>query len=769
MKAKKITTALVVLLTINRLAILNAADAGPGAVAETRQALRDKGFKTDLKDFDFSTTGEVFKREMILDVTMGIVKGQKPAVQRPPSDSPMNRRLPGINLLRPLGGNSALVVWQCPRLQDENTGQSSDVWPELRSSFSTNQSELDTKCAAIMSGPIRFYLDASAGMGMLLPHLAGLKNLAQRVGLRAMVECHDGHFDPAWTNLLAETRLLTAWDTEPVEISQLARFGIAHVIYETTWQVLQTNVWTDEQLARLQAEWASLNYFTNLPETAAFARASAVQVCQLQRNQPSGLSMNQLIHEPKYTADAYMKERHYRNTGSYEDEKALLLHYRDREVELRNAIKCQTWLQMRKLPGVTNVTQFRSTNSSQMQSLLNIRATSMFFLHEGVGFLGRAARAEAERRVIITAVALERFHLRYHSYPKSLAELSPDILATPLTDFIDGQPLRYRTSDDGHFLLYSLDVDGIDDGGVFARPNARGWPESLRPASSDDNGVRITADLAWPRPASLADVATYEKEKETAAAREAAEAEEQSATAQWQFTESRQAHAEQLLKQNQPVVSDALQYHGHPLVNSLRNRNGPDTNKLSLAEMLTFEASIPFDSLANLGQLELFVDPVNESDSDVGCYALQSECKRAENGNCLITWNTIFECPGIHAIQLGLELNEHDESTPEICGPLLKITVTNLCQFSTACATYDVETGALFHAKLFEQNGTYSIDMRDTNGLHLKTMSGSTTNGMINDRWNLVDERGVKFTNGVFNCNFDLTLPESGRKQRLRL
>ena len=39
--------------------------------------------------------------------------------------------------------------------------------------------QLDAACAAILSGPIRFNLDASRGGAMLLPHLAMLKDLTQ--------------------------------------------------------------------------------------------------------------------------------------------------------------------------------------------------------------------------------------------------------------------------------------------------------------------------------------------------------------------------------------------------------------------------------------------------------------------------------------------------------------------------------------------------------------------------------------------------------------
>ncbi len=40
--------------------------AGKRAVAEARQALRRKGFKTDLAEFDLSTTPELRQRERVL-------------------------------------------------------------------------------------------------------------------------------------------------------------------------------------------------------------------------------------------------------------------------------------------------------------------------------------------------------------------------------------------------------------------------------------------------------------------------------------------------------------------------------------------------------------------------------------------------------------------------------------------------------------------------------------------------------------------------------
>lgn len=398
--------------------------------------------------------------------------------------------------------------------------------------------------------------------------------------------------------------------------------------------------------------------------------------------------------------------------------------------------------------------------------------------------MGSAAEAEAQRRVILAAIALKRFHLREGCYPKSLAELTPTLLPNPLVDFIDGQPLRYRPVDAGHFVVYSIGLDGADNGGISPQLKT-GGPFSLGAYQAEEyqSPAAKAADIIWPTPASVGEMAAFAEAKKMEAATQAADMEDRQAAAHWDFTERRQRGAERLLADNPSGVTNGVMYQGRLLVSLLRNREAARTNKLSLAELLTlhpittgdepetvsFEVPLAFDALAKVGSLQLLVDPMNESDSEGGVGAIQFECKRAGNGNCLIAWSTLYECPGLHALQVWLELNEPDESGSEICGPLLRATVTNLCQFTPACAGYDPEVGAIFHAKLEDQNGRYVIDMTDTNGVHLKTISGTTTNGVVKERWNLFDERAIKFTNGAFNCIFDLTLPDSGRRQRLRL
>ena len=62
--------------------------------------------------------------------------------------------------------------------------------------------------------------------------------------------------------------------------------------------------------------------------------------------------------------------------------------------------------------------------------------------------------------------ALERYHLADGQYPEKLDVLAPQFMEKIPHDLIGGQPLHYRRTDDGKFLLYSVGWNETDDGGL---------------------------------------------------------------------------------------------------------------------------------------------------------------------------------------------------------------------------------------------------------------------------------------------------------------
>ena len=66
------------------------------------------------------------------------------------------------------------------------------------------------------------------------------------------------------------------------------------------------------------------------------------------------------------------------------------------------------------------------------------------------------------------ACALERYRLANGEYPETLDVLSPKFIENVPHDIINGQPLHYRRTADGQFVLYSVGWNETDDGGQVA-------------------------------------------------------------------------------------------------------------------------------------------------------------------------------------------------------------------------------------------------------------------------------------------------------------
>lgn len=252
--------------------------------------------------------------------------------------------------------------------------------------------------------------------------------------------------------------------------------------------------------------------------------------------------------------------------------------------------------------------------------------------------------------------------------------------------------------------------------------------------------------------------------------------------AQWGHMTRRQSRIETILRTQPRPITNEPAWQGRLLKHVLRNETSSGTNKLTFAEMLTlhplitgsepetvtFELPINYDVLTNLGTVQLYIDPTPDEGSDEGCNAGQMERNRATNGNCLLVWSTIYETPGKHALQAGLDLNDPAKPDEEISGPLATFVLTNLCQFSLSSVHFEHEYGVTLRGRLPELNGTYSLEFRSLAGELLKTIPGATSNRVIEVHWDLTDDHGKVCTNDSFDTVFHITLPDSGRSQTLK-
>ena len=370
---------------------------------------------------------------------------------------------------------------------------------------------------AILQAPVLdFNLDYSKGSELPLYHLSKLKAAESLLSITATQALHEKDYSEAWSNLLAGVELVRLYDNEPILISDLVRIAMARIAINATWEALHAgHQWSAAQLAELQAKWQQVNLFDHPDEVTATERAWGINefaklrstndgkdlflVASLMSGSggfqtPQGGWLPQLGDKAKELYNRYPRFWLWKSSGSYDEELYDLQIATTAEMAARRIMKADAFIP------IYNELLAEETNALQ----LHPQAERHFLLippgYDGVftKYLLKPADAETARRLTVTAIALERYHLQHNTYPVSLNELVPAFLPQVPTDFMDGKPLRYRLQPDGNFLLYSVGEDGKDDGG------------DATPDGSATDWTRAR-DIVWPRAATPQELEDYLK------------------------------------------------------------------------------------------------------------------------------------------------------------------------------------------------------------------------------------------------------------------
>jgi hypothetical protein len=184
-------------------------------------------------------------------------------------------------------------------------------------------------------------------------------------------------------------------------------------------------------------------------------------------------------------------------------------------------------------------------------------------------------------------------------------------------------------------------------------------------------------------------------------------------------------------------------------------------------DVATFELPMSYDAVTNLGMLRLLCDA--DPREEYGNEPQAQSCQRATNGNCRLVWSTTYDPPGKHFLQAGLLFENRRGRPPRgnynprettLKGPLFAFVSTNAVQFFPYADVY-TEKGASFHVKLAQPVGSYSLKLTTSTGEHLHTITGSTTNGIVDVQWDLIDDKGQRFTNESFSSTWTVTFPDT--------
>jgi hypothetical protein len=297
---------------------------------------------------------------------------------------------------------------------------------------------------------------------ILLPHLAALKRYSQVFQLRAIAELQNDESEKALDDVKLALRLADSIHTEPFIITHLVRIAILQITLQPIWEGLAEHKWSDAQLAELDSELSKLDFPADYEFSIRGERASHGKIIDwLEQKRSRFLLLSDMV------------DNDTRNTMNRFGV-AVMVYLMPKGWYYQNEIVLAQLEQQWNLTLVDATNQTISPKMAQhtrtaLESSLHTTPFNFFarLLLSGLGgFAQRIAYAQNAVNLAHVAIALERYRLAHGEFPESLDALAPQFIAQIPHDIINGQPLHYRRTSDGQFILYSVGWNETDEGGV---------------------------------------------------------------------------------------------------------------------------------------------------------------------------------------------------------------------------------------------------------------------------------------------------------------
>jgi hypothetical protein len=302
--------------------------------------------------------------------------------------------------------------------------------------------------AALPASRFPLNYDSEATFAILLPHLAPLKGCAVVLRLRALAELEAGQGERALADISLALRLIEEFRSEPFLISHMVRIAILAITEQAVWEGLAKHRWTDAQLSELDQHLAAFDFIADY------------QTAMRGENACQGASIDFVRHHPSQLWNL--------QSFDFDGDRSTQLP------ELPGQLMPSGWFYQNKLRNskfiledflpISDVRQQtisptlvkQADESLRTMSVTPYSILSKIFLLGMVNSPRKFAWAQATVNLARTACALERYRLAHGKYPETLDALAPQFIAKVPHDPIGGQPLHYRPTENGQFILYSV-------------------------------------------------------------------------------------------------------------------------------------------------------------------------------------------------------------------------------------------------------------------------------------------------------------------------
>ena len=328
------------------------------------------------------------------------------------------------------------------------------------SKFSANRQLLVASCARPEA---RFWLNYDAGFAAVVPHLSRLKASSQYLSLQTTAALKGGDRQTALENVKLSFRLVDSIRREPNIISHLVRIALVQIALQPVWEGLADRQWTEADVRAIESELGKLDFLTDYQFAMRGERACNLWGVDYFRK--LGITGLDELVAPSRSSGSDDLGRFMGRAGfwlipaGWFDQNKLSL-CRMHEKFLLPLVADQD----RRVVKPAAIQQANSALDRRRVGPYDI--FSKMLLPSLAGLAEKCARGQTSVDLALIACALERYRLANGQFPETLAALVPRFIDRFPHDLINGQPLKYRRTDDGQFILYSVGWNETDDGGT---------------------------------------------------------------------------------------------------------------------------------------------------------------------------------------------------------------------------------------------------------------------------------------------------------------
>jgi len=392
----------------------------------------------------------------------------------------------GLSQYQLITNNHAKVVWRYDFKEPRSQNPPLDIWEAMEEMTQTNGLLYSNIMNAVHAGYVDVPYDYTTERfpmavtntqwrdGSPYPMFLNFR-VVMPLSAHVCLRLRQNRPEDAWDELAALMELGQKTFCEPNITSLKSRAEIVEELCQTTWQLMQFSNLPETRLSRLQTAWEELDILRTVEPAFALQRAYVEDRYDARRRKLS------LWHKSP-------KELFKILTASLKDFSATKKTLAQNAVLVRQSY-------------TNEIAEYRVAQA-ELEA-----ARSFCRSHAGAALTNKLPHADilkavviaaTQRQMAIVAIALQRYRLENGRFPQTLSALQPAFLKEPPLDFMDGKLLRYKPDKHGLFLLYSVGLDGHDDGDSA-------WPKKGK------NGSLFPweegQDMVWPEAATDAEVA----------------------------------------------------------------------------------------------------------------------------------------------------------------------------------------------------------------------------------------------------------------------